>query len=84
MIVSLMHLLIERSLACGEEKRPVNEEELKPGDRPYDFILGLMISVVGLIVFVAGVVSASYVLGVIGFIDLVVGLILIGQSDSRR
>lgn len=62
----------------------MNEEELKPGDRPYDFILGLMISVVGLIVFVAGVVSASYVLGVIGFIDLVVGLILIGQSDSRR
>ena len=62
----------------------MNEEELKPGDRPYDFILGLMISVIGLIVFVAGVVSASYVLAVIGFIDLVVGLILIGQSDSRR
>jgi membrane-bound ClpP family serine protease len=62
----------------------VSEEELKPGDRPYDSILGLLISTLGVIVLVAGVVTASYALGVMGFIDLIVGLILIAQSDFRR
>lgn len=53
-------------------------------EHPYDFILGVMIGTVGLIVLVAGVVTATYCLGVIGFIDLIVGMMLIAQSDNRR